>query len=220
MKFKFKLLASSAILAGALIASGSASASLVGDVAYGGSVTSFVGANFIDTASSFTFNPDFFVTSDPTGNGALNNLNKFADIKFVGDGGNTLTTSNALSVLSFLTFYTGPVALPGAALWKFDLSGGTWSTAGNDATHHFRTYSGTGTLENLVSLVTSSADISFNYTQTGIDPQGSVSFSGTLSAPHQENIPEPMMLSLLGLGLAAFGFNRRRNLLAVEGQSA
>jgi hypothetical protein len=37
---------------------------------------------------------------------------------------------------------------------------------------------------------------------------------------NNSNVPEPYFMSLLGLGLAAFGFSRRRSLLGSEGQSA
>jgi hypothetical protein len=135
----------------------------------------------------------------------------------IGDGSYSLTilpTSGPLVINNFMT-WGGPNSLTGGGIWEFDVSSQVklFSVATTLDTYLL------GTFHDTTNTYGDSA-ASFHITANQV-AGGGLSASATWASPPETiNVPEPYFMSLLGLGLAAFGFSRRRSLLVSEGQSA
>jgi hypothetical protein len=236
---KFKLLASSAILAGALMASGSASALVVWS--WSGTVQNWItSGTIIDNTSVPLAGVVNIPSLDPTGNMSFT----------FGSFGGVYTDLNALNTnVTLQEVLTGGVTLLNVAF----TSPGSIITDGETLK-----YTETAIGTNLITSASLDATVASNdpkilaniplaglnllYQNKQADPlTGEYYFSGVPSVTvtntynalgssissvanqiniNNSNVPEPYFMSLLGLGLAAFGFSRRRSLLGSEGQSA
>ena len=187
----------------------------------------------LNNASSFTFGTNSLVQFDITTVPALafGNPNNF----YIGG-------PSELGGATFLGHTLGTIIGSGGSGTTLNISGFTpvanfmtWSTiVGINDTFTFNLATltrnstvlgamdlyGTGTVND--SNNTYNANNPASIRLTAQNNGGSISWSASWASPPvpNHNVPEPYFMSLLGLGLAAFGFSRRRSLLRSEGQSA
>jgi len=207
---KIKLLASSLVMAGALMASGSASATGISGGASGvyEGVTAIGGGATIDLATSITFSdldldghPDFSIV--PAGNSDLNNIASGTKGDQNNPGGVTWSfVVGAINTPNFLLIDEG------GSLWSYDMTNIS-NIVGNNLGGGQETLNiaSQGLLHDLSGPLTdTSASVTFSFTETG-----SAQFSGsfTLASPYYP-APEPVTLSMLGLGLVGWAASRRR----------
>jgi hypothetical protein len=175
--------------------------------------------------SSATFPASFLVTNIPSV--AFSSANDFfsntsittasgltTSYGLIGDSSYSLSImTGALPINNFMT-WGGPNSLTGGGIWQFNV---TSEQVLASVPTTLDTYL-LGIFHDTSGAFTDSA-ASLHITANQVNG-GAISASATWASPPETiNVPEPYFMSLLGLGLAAFGFSRRRSLLVSEGQS-
>ena len=177
----------------------------------------------LNSATTFTFGTalgaNFVITSIPPlafGNpndfsGGLTPVTLFSSGVMLGNSaGPTLNISAFAPITNFMTWSS-----TGGDVFKYTLNTLTRNSSALGAMDLF----GIGTVTDSLGNYNPSNPASIRLTAQEL--AGTTTWSASwASPPAVNNVPEPYFMSLLGLGLAAFGFSRRRSLLRSEGQSA